>query len=106
LSRDAFYWGAPIKGETGRRDEVGLAPAAAERHSGIMDDDVKAKLTAAWQAVVARLIETGYDPADVYATMISVGLSGVEDRANDDPRPSGEVRPRIERPRRPRSRGL
>jgi hypothetical protein len=70
-----------------------------------MDEDVKAKLTAAWQAAVARLIETGYDPADVYATMISVGLSGVEDRAND-PRPSGEVRPRIERPRRPRSRGL
>jgi hypothetical protein len=60
-----------------------------------MDEDVKAKLTATWQAAVARLIETGYDPADVYATMISVGLSGAEDRANDDPRPSGEVRPRI-----------
>jgi hypothetical protein len=37
-----------------------------------------AKLTAAWQAAVARLIEAGYDPADVYATMIRVGLSGAE----------------------------
>ena len=105
MSRDACYWGAPIKGETGRRDEVGLAPAAAERHSGIMDEDVKAKLTAAWQAAVARLIETDTSLPTLYATMISVGLSGAEDRANDDPRPSGEVRP-IERPRRPRSRGL
>jgi hypothetical protein len=66
-----------------------------------MDEDVKAKLTAAWRAAVARLIEAGYEPADVYATMISVGLSGAEDRANDNPRPSGEVRHRTDRSRRP-----
>jgi hypothetical protein len=66
-----------------------------------MDEDVKTKLTAAWQTAVARLIETGYAPKDVYDTMISVGLSGVEDRANDNPRPSGEVRLRTERPSRP-----
>ena len=64
-----------------------------------MDEDVKAKLTAAWQTAVARLIETGYAPKDVYDTMISVGLSGAEDRANDNRRTSGEVRPRTERPR-------
>jgi hypothetical protein len=40
-----------------------------------MDEDVKAKLTAAWPAPLARLIETGYAPKDVYDTMISVGLS-------------------------------
>ena len=57
---------------------------------------MKAKLTAAWRAAVARLIEAGYEPADVYATMISVGLSGAENRANDNPRPSG-VRPRTGR---------
>jgi hypothetical protein len=66
-----------------------------------MDEDVKAKLTAAWQTAVARLIETGYAPKDVYDTMISVGLSGAEDRANDNHRPSGEVRPRTGRPSRP-----
>jgi hypothetical protein len=71
-----------------------------------MDEDVKAKLTAAWQAAVARLIEAGYERADVYATMISVGLSGAEDRATDNPLSPGEVRPRTDRPRRPRSRGL
>ena len=38
-----------------------------------MDEDVKAKLTAAWQAAVARLIETGYAPKDVYDTMITWG---------------------------------
>lgn len=46
-----------------------------------MDEDVKAKLTAAWRAAVARLVEAGYDPADVYVTMISVGLSGAADRS-------------------------
>jgi hypothetical protein len=66
-----------------------------------MDEDVKAKLTAAWQTAVARLIETGYAPKDVYDTMISVGLSGAADRANDNSRTSGEVRPRTERPSRP-----
>ena len=67
-----------------------------------MDDDVKAKLTAAWQAAVARLIEAGYDPADVYATMISVGLSGgAKNRASDNPWLTGEVRPRTDQPRRP-----
>jgi hypothetical protein len=46
-----------------------------------MDEDVKAKLTAAWQAAVARLIEAGYDLPHVYATMIRGGLSGAENRA-------------------------
>src|SRR5215207_288077 len=36
----------------------------------------KAKLTAAWRAAVARMIEAGYNPADVHETMISVGLTG------------------------------
>jgi hypothetical protein len=40
-----------------------------------MDEDVKAKLTAAWRAAVARLMEAGYDRADVYETMISVALA-------------------------------
>src|SRR3954469_25953391 len=38
--------------------------------------EVKAKLTAAWRAAIARMIEAGYNPADVHETMISVGLSG------------------------------
>jgi hypothetical protein len=36
----------------------------------------KAKLTAAWRAAVARMIEAGYTPADVHETLISVGMSG------------------------------
>src|SRR3954452_9578810 len=35
----------------------------------------KAKLTAAWRAAMARMIEAGYNPADVHATMIREGLS-------------------------------
>jgi len=66
-----------------------------------MDEDVNAKLTGAWRAAVARLIEAGYEPADVYATMIKVGLSFAGDQANDNPEPSTEVRPRTERPRVP-----
>ena len=46
-----------------------------------MDEDVNAKLTGAWRAAVARLIEAGYEPADVYATMIKVGLSFAGDQA-------------------------
>jgi hypothetical protein len=38
-----------------------------------MDENVNAKLTAAWRAAVARLIEAGYEPVDVYATMIRWG---------------------------------
>ena len=43
----------------------------------IMDAETegKAKLTAAWRAAMARMIEAGYNPADVHETMISVGLS-------------------------------
>ena len=37
----------------------------------------------------------------MYATMISVGLSGTEARATDNPRPSGEVGASTVRPRRP-----
>jgi hypothetical protein len=66
-----------------------------------MDEDVNAKLTAAWRAAVARLIVAGYEPADVYATMIKVGLSFAGDQANDNPEPFTEVRPRSERPRVP-----
>src|SRR5215213_7324216 len=36
----------------------------------------KAKLTAAWRAAVARMIEAGYTPAAVHETLISVGMSG------------------------------
>src|SRR5215217_1867151 len=40
------------------------------------ETEAKAKLTAAWRAAIARMIEAGYSPADVHRTMISVGLSG------------------------------
>ena len=59
-----------------------------------MDKNVNAKLTAAWRAAVARLIEAGYEPGDVYATMIKVGLSFAEDQVNDKPEPSAQVRPK------------
>ena len=63
-----------------------------------MDEDVNAKLTAAWRAAVARLIQAGYEPADVYATMIKVGLSFAGGQANNNPKP---LRPGTERPRVP-----
>ena len=66
-----------------------------------MDENVNAKLTAAWRAAVARLIEAGYEAVDVYATMIKVGLSFAKDQANDNPEPSSPVRLRTERPRVP-----
>ena len=66
-----------------------------------MDENVNAKLTAAWRAAVARLIEAGYEPVDVYATMIKVGLSFAKDQATENPEPSAQVRPRTERPRVP-----
>ena len=65
-----------------------------------MVEDVNAKLTAAWRAAIARLIEAGYEPVDV-STMIKVGLSFAKDQVNDNPEPSSEVRPRTERPRVP-----
>src|SRR5215212_5518748 len=42
----------------------------------IDETEGKAKLTAAWRAAVARMIEAGYTPADVHETLISVGMSG------------------------------
>ena len=55
-----------------------LDSAWARALHAIMDGetDGKAKLTAAWRAAVARMIEAGYNPADIHETMISVGLSG------------------------------
>jgi hypothetical protein len=41
--------------------------------------------TAAWRAAVARLIEAGYEPGDVYATMIKVGLSFAKEQVNEQP---------------------
>src|SRR5829696_4424860 len=40
-----------------------------------MDDEaaVKAKLTSAWRAAAARMVEAGYSPADVNETMVTVG---------------------------------
>src|SRR4051794_35316628 len=70
--------------EADRAVRMGLTPAARERHRALMDEDVKAKLTAAWRAAVARLIEAGYDRADVYETMISVALSGAVDRSTSN----------------------
>src|SRR5215203_1639756 len=67
----------------------------------IMDEDAKPKLTAAWRAAVARLIEAGYEPGDVYATMIKVRLSFAKEQVNDNPEPSTKARPRTERPRVP-----
>jgi hypothetical protein len=37
----------------------------------------------------------------VYATMIKVGLSFAKDQANDNPEPSAQIRPGMERPRVP-----
>jgi hypothetical protein len=70
-----------------------------------MDEDVNAKLTAAWRAAIARLIEAGYEPVDVYATMIKVGLSFAKDQTNDNPEPSAQVGPRTERLRVPVASG-
>ena len=42
----------------------------------IDETEGKAKLTAAWRAAVARMLEAGYTPADVHETLISVGMSG------------------------------
>jgi hypothetical protein len=36
------------------------------------------------------LIEAGYEPVDVYATMIKVGLSFAEDQVNDYAEPSAQ----------------
>ena len=54
-----------------------LDSACAGALHAIMDAETegKAKLTAAWRAAMARMIEAGYNPADVHETMISVGLS-------------------------------
>src|SRR4051794_38699863 len=53
-----------------------LDSAWAEALHTIMgvETEGKAKLTAAWRAAMARMIEAGYNPADVHETMISVGL--------------------------------
>ena len=42
----------------------------------IDETEGKAKLTAAWRAAVARMIEAGYTSGDVHETLISVGMSG------------------------------
>src|SRR5215218_6033976 len=44
----------------------------------IDETEGKAKLTAAWRAAVARMIEAGYTPGDVHETLISVGMSGTK----------------------------
>jgi hypothetical protein len=66
-----------------RRARAGLRRGARPtgcRGQAIVDGEteVNAKLTAAWRSAVARMIEAGYNPADVHETMISVGLSGKE----------------------------
>jgi hypothetical protein len=53
------------------------------------EPDVRAKLTAAWRAVAARMIEAGYRSSDVYQTMVRVALSGVIDDHNQPP--SGDI---------------
>jgi hypothetical protein len=58
------------------------------------------KLTSAWRAAAARLIEAGYDPAAVYATMVSVGLGATVEREVVLALPTLEpLRPRTERPK-------
>ena len=62
-----------------------------------MDEEIKTKLTIAWRAAATRLIDAGYEPHDVYATMTSVALSGAGGQANDNP-PPVVAKPMTKRP--------
>ena len=63
-----------------------------------MDEEIKTKLTIAWRAAATRLIEAGYEPRDVYATMTSVALSGAGGQANDNPPSAVNAKPMTKRP--------
>ena len=56
-------------------------------HESFMDEETKTKLTIAWRTAATRLIDAGYEPRGVYATMASVALSGAGGQANDNPPP-------------------
>jgi len=62
-----------------------------------MDEEIKTKLTIAWRAAATRLIDAGYEPHDVYATMTSVAMSGAGGQANDNPPPVA-AKPMTKRP--------
>jgi hypothetical protein len=62
-----------------------------------MDEEIKKKLTIAWRAAATRLIEAGYEPRDVYATMTSVALSGAGGQANDNPPSAVNAKPMTKR---------
>ena len=79
------------------RQKLPLIPVAGSATQSLMDDEVKIKLTLAWRAAASWLIEAGYEPREVYATMTSVALSGAGGQANDNP-PSAKVRPSTKRP--------
>ena len=70
-----------------------------------MDDESKTKLMLAWRAAATRLIEAGYEPHDVYATMTSVALSGAGGQANDNPPSAAKATPRTKRPTVPLREG-
>jgi len=70
---------------------------AESANQSFMDEEIKTKLTIAWRAAAARLIDAGYEPRDVYATMTSVALSGAGGQANDNPPPVA-AKPMTKRP--------
>jgi hypothetical protein len=74
-----------------------LRLVAESATQSLMDEEIKKKLTIAWRAAATRLIEAGYEPRDVYATMTSVALSGAGGQANDNP-PSVNAKPMTKRP--------
>ena len=45
---------------------------AESANQSFLDEEIRTKLTIAWRAAAARLIDAGHEPRDVYATMTSV----------------------------------
>jgi hypothetical protein len=80
------------------RDKAASCSWPREHHSVSINEEVKTKLTPAWRAAATRLIEVGYAPCDVYATMTSVALSGAGGQANDNPPSAAKAIPRTKRP--------
>ena len=82
----------------GLLDLVALLLLVAESATqSFMDEEIKTKLTIAWRAAATRLIDAGYEPRDVYATMTSVALSGAGGQANYNPPPVA-AKPMTKRP--------
>ena len=59
---------------------------------------LSARTAIAWRAAATRLIDAGYEPHDVYATMTSVALRGAGGQANDNPPSAVNAKPMTKRP--------